>query len=146
MTKKKEPAKTKADDDVRQPSVDKENETASVSTFRVEVVKDAMMKTSVRVYEHEIAILEEIHGADNIVVDEGSEKTAEIVDDAGAEYERLQTRFGRKGQAAVDKVYPNAASLAAASGLSFAGGRARAGRRNVSAESQQSSQRGGGAD
>lgn len=124
-----------------------EIEGTTVSTVQVEITKDPMMKPVLRVYEHEIALLEEIHGPDNVHVREETIRDGEIRATADQEYSRLETRYGRAGQAALQKVYGSPDELARASGLSMtAQRRRRLGSRNASAETAQSSQRGAGVD
>ena len=110
-------------------------------TFVVDIVKDPMMKPVMRVFEHEIAILEEIHGADNVVVREDTARDLPIVPTAEEEYSRLETRYGRNGIAALRKVYPGVEDLARASGLSTSGGRRRS-RTGRAKDTVQSKQRG----
>lgn len=110
-------------------------------TFVVDITKDPMMKPVLRVYEHEIAILEELHGADNIHVRESTERELPISGSAEAEYARLETRYGRNGLAALRATYPSVMELASASGLSVEGSRRRS-RSSRTKDAKQSAQRG----
>ena len=111
-------------------------------SFRVKIVKDAVMSIDVRVPEHEIAILETLHGVDNVEVDEETGKPLTINATAEEEYGRLETRYGRSGQEALQAVYGSPQGLARETGLPSAGGRRRIGSRNASSDVIQSSQRG----
>lgn len=126
---------------------DKADSRSTITSVQVEITKDAMMKPVLRVYEHEIALLEEIHGPDNVLVREDTAREEKVEITAEEEFTRLETRYGRSGQAALQKVYGNPQALGRAAGLSAArSGRTRIGKRNASADTVQSSQRGAGAD
>lgn len=116
----------------------------TMTSYQVEITKDPMMKPVLRVFEHEIMILEQLHGPDNVEVREDSARQDEFDATAEEEYSRLETRFGRSGQEALRRVYGSPASLAEATGLTMGPGRRRLGARNAATETIQSRQRGSG--
>lgn len=72
------------------------------------VVRGPMEKVPFDVYEHEVPILQAIHGEGNIEVDEGSRYEDDAEYDATAEYERLSQRYGdnsEQGMAWVQYLY-----------------------------------------
>lgn len=114
----------------------------TLTSFAIEIVRDPMMKIGKRVFEHEIPILEELHGADKIVVDENSGRDETIVTSAEAEYDRLTRIYGEKGKQALIRVFgSNARGLASETGLPKPVTRVLGGRRQGKA---QSAQRGAG--
>ena len=96
-----------------------------------------------RVFSHEVAILQTLHGEENVAVEEGSEKEQKIQSTVDEEYARLLRAYGRKGAKAVQTVYPSAALLADELGLSRPA-RTRATKLGLEPK-QQSAQRGEGA-
>ena len=81
-----------------------------------------------QVYEHEIPLLEAVHGQDNVVVADPDYDTVEIPDDAAAELRRLQGKYDLKNAPAiVGHFFRSEQELAKAVGLSVQ-------RRNAAAE------------
>lgn len=109
------------------------------TTVRVQIKKDTS-ELSKRVFEHEVVILQVIHGEENVEVVEGSEDS-DPIGDASQEHERLMRVYGKKGSKAVREIYPTAAALASEAGLKKAP--ARATRAGMELR-QQSKQRGEG--
>lgn len=72
----------------------------------VEVVRDPMTKIGTQVLDHEIPILEALHGADNVII--RSTEDVQVSDiDAGTEYDRLMRKYERSNEGGdiVQKVY-----------------------------------------
>lgn len=60
----------------------------------VVVTKDPMMKTPVTVYEHEVLVLQEVHGEDAVEVKEEYEVYVPEGFTAADEYERMLAKYG----------------------------------------------------
>lgn len=109
------------------------------TTLRVKISKDTAV-LSRRVFEHEVVVLQLLHGEENVEVVEDSEMQ-EPIGNASEEYDRLMRVYGKKGAKAVREIYPSAASLASEAGLKKAA--AKTTRPGMELR-QQSSQRGEG--
>ena len=86
------------------------------TSVRVRIRKNETTTIPKRVFEHEVPILHELFGEDAVKVIEGTELDL-AVGSAQQEYDRLMRVYGRKGEAAVRKVYASAADLAAEAGI-----------------------------
>lgn len=116
--------------------------TLKLVSFSLLIERDPMMKIGKRVFEHEIPILEALHGPDKIEVDENSGREEEVTLSAEQEYERLIRTRGEKGAEALRLIFPNASALAHELGLPVP--TRRTFQRNRLQEKQQSAQRGAG--
>lgn len=128
--------------DTNVEQTDEQAPKTKMTSVIVDITKDPMMKPSLRVFEHEIPILEVLHGPDNVNVREDTAREDEFEGTAESEYSRLETRFGRAGQAALRHVYPSPRDLASEAGIKAPAGRKRVGSRNASKDVNQSRQRG----
>jgi hypothetical protein len=100
--------------------LDPDAPTADVTIHRVVVgrVNDPMTKINVDVREHELPILEELHGADNIeVVETLVMALPEMTVDE--EYDRLERKYALTRTKVVRSVYPTRHSLANAMGVRY---------------------------
>lgn len=113
-----------------------------LETVRVIIRANEMTGVPRRVFSHEVAILQTLHGEENVQLVEGTELDLPIQSNVDGEYERLLRVYGRKGAAAVTKVYPSAALLADDLGLRRPA-RSKATKQGLELK-QQSSQRGAG--
>lgn len=113
-----------------------------LETVRVIIRANEMTGVPRRVFSHEVAILQTLHGEENVQLVEGTELDLPIQSDVDAEYERLLRVYGRKGAKAVNAVYPSAALLADDLGLRRPS-RSKATKQGLELK-QQSSQRGAG--
>lgn len=111
----------------------------TATTIRVKISKDTSV-LSRRVFEHEIVVLQTLHGEENVEVLEDTEMQ-EPIGNATEEHDRLMRVYGKKGAKAVREIYPTAAALASEAGLKKAA--AKATRPGLELR-QQSSQRGEG--
>lgn len=94
------------------------NKATTLTTVVVLIQRDPMQRIPKRVFEHEIELLNALHGEDNIEVQEGTEREQVVRTTADAEYDRLQTVYGKKGAEALRAVYGGqAGALARQSGL-----------------------------
>jgi len=71
-----------------------------IALLRVQVRRDAHTTTPETVLAHELAILYEIHGKENVTVDEAAGDARQV--DADGEYQRLADKYGL---AIVEEVY-----------------------------------------
>lgn len=117
-------------------------EQVTLLSVNVQIERDPMIKTTVRVFEHEIPILEQLHGPDRIEVDDESVREETVTLSADQEFERLARCRGEKGREAAAQIYPNARALATELGLKTPN-RTRVLQRRLG-ERQQSAQRGAG--
>lgn len=111
------PSKAELSDAQKREAELEDGETAT--SVRVKLRKDETTTIPLRVFEHEIPILQALFGGgdDNVIeVIEGSEKQ-NPVGDANAEYERLLRAYGQKGEPVVREIYGSAAALATEAGL-----------------------------
>lgn len=113
-----------------------------VESVRVLIKMNELTTVPRRVFVHEIAILQLIHGEENIEVVDGSEIELALIGDAQAELDRLMRVYGRKGGKAVLETYHSARDLADALGIE-APRVQRATKKGLS-QQKQSSQRGAG--
>lgn len=116
--------------------------TVTLTSFVITIERDPMIKIGKRLFEHEIPILEALHGSDKISVDEDSARDEQVTFSAEQEYDRLVRTRGEKGAKALRLIYPNATALAEDLGL--AAPKRRSFVRNRLQERQQSAQRGAG--
>lgn len=90
----------------------------TLTSVLVTIERDQMMKVAKRVFEHEIPILEQLHGEDMVSVEDGSERDVKVAMTAEEEYDRLCRRYGKKGEQAVHFVYGSqSGKLASETGL-----------------------------
>lgn len=61
------------------------------------------------VFEHEVPILELIHGAENVNVTDDDYHAIELPDNATQEYQRLLSKYGDKYKPVIDQVFPGGA-------------------------------------
>lgn len=120
-----------------------EPEGPKVESIVIKLKLNEMTTIPKRVFAHEVAILQTLHGEENVALVEGSEQPKKIQSTVGEEYARLLRAYGRKGAKAVQTVYPSAALLADELGLSRPT-RTRATKLGLEPK-QQSAQRGEGA-
>lgn len=94
------------------------NKATTLSTVVVLIQRDPMQKIPKRVFEHEIELLNALHGEDSVEVQEGTERDQVVRITADDEYARLQTVYGKRGAEALRLVYGGQpGALARASGL-----------------------------
>lgn len=96
-----------------------EAEDADVTTLVqhvVTVTNDPATKVATEVYDHEIPVLEAIHGEGNIEI-QSSEEIDVTEFTAEAEHDRLLRKYGVKNEAAVRSVFANPNNLARELGL-----------------------------
>lgn len=129
------------------PSAEREHVEATgpeVESVRVLIKLNELTTIPKRVFVHEIAILQTLHGEEKIEVVEGSELMKPLIGEAPEELDRLLRVYGRKGAKAVTANYHNARDLADAIGIK-APKTARATKKGL-ASSKQSAQRGAGVE
>lgn len=76
----------------------------------------------VEVVPHEIDILIAVHGHEHVVIGNKSRYSVSLIDDAAAEYQRLQAKYDSVKAKNVAKVYRDPLELAEKAGLSTDGG------------------------
>lgn len=88
----------------------------TVNTVTVEVIR-GLERIRSDVMEHEVQIIEAVHGRDSVQVVDEDAGDAEIPDDAGLEYERLVRVYDRKNFKVVGSVYRGPDDLAGKLGI-----------------------------
>lgn len=115
-----EAAQSALDKDAAQRKADEsgETETIPLELFTVEVSRDNT-KTRVKVLEHEVGVLERIHGEENVA--EISSETVDVADfDPTVEFDTLIRKYGKNGERAVLEEFPGGpAGVAQATGTSL---------------------------
>lgn len=98
--------------------------TESVELVTVMVVRDNS-RTPVKVFPHEVALLEEIHGTDNIA--EVATETVDVADfDPDSELDRLRRKYGKNAEEAIGRLFGSDGSrIAAANGITYKRNRTR---------------------
>lgn len=89
----------------------------TLTSFLVKISPDPMTSLSKRVFEHEIPILQDLHGEDKIEVIEDSERDEEVTLSAQQEFDRLSRCYGPKGETSLQNVYSSPRGLANEMGL-----------------------------
>lgn len=92
--------------------MDVASKSVKMKQVRVYVQKTPMMKIPIVVWEHEVELLRESHGEENIRVDAIREVAApkdfNIID----EYARLGNKYNVKGDIVVSRIFPKPSDLA----------------------------------
>lgn len=89
----------------------------TLTSMLVKISPDPMTVLSKRVFEHEIPILQDLHGEDKIEVVEDSERDEDVTLSAQQEFDRLSRCYGPKGETSLQNVYGSARGLANEMGL-----------------------------
>lgn len=86
-------------------------ETTTLVQHVVTVTNDPATKVPTEVYEHEVPVLEAIHGIGNVEIVDGKSEEVEVVEfTPEAEFDRMLRKYGTKNEGKVRSVYggPNA--------------------------------------
>src|SRR5690606_36128944 len=97
------------------PAAEREHVEATgpkIETVRVLIKMNELTTVPKRVFGHEIAVLQTLHGLENVEVVEGSELEQRLIGDTQMELERMMRVYGRRGAKAVIENYPTARALA----------------------------------
>ncbi|RLK56238.1 hypothetical protein BCL79_0621 [Stenotrophomonas rhizophila] len=82
------------------------NDTVVVTLQQIAIQRSSEVTITDSFFEHEVPILELIHGEDNITVLNDDYHAIELPNNGAQEYQRLVTKYGDKYRPIVDQVFP----------------------------------------
>lgn len=82
------------------------NDTVIVTLQQVAIQRSSEVTITDSFFEHEVPILELIHGEDNVTVLNDDYHAIELPNNGAQEYQRLVTKYGDKYRPIIDQVFP----------------------------------------
>lgn len=82
------------------------NDTVVVTLQQIAIQRSSEVTITDSFFEHEVPILELIHGEDNVTVLNDDYHAIELPNNGAQEYQRLVTKYGDKYRPIVDQVFP----------------------------------------